>query len=679
MDGAGVVEQYRIGTEPEASPARADVAIVGAGLAGSILALALARRGISVAVIDLHEAHRADFRCEKFNAEQLTQLERLGVRADIDADSAAAYGLADGGFRYEAVVNAVRAAWPASVRPLAARVSGVEVGNDGPVVLSKGRPVAAARLVVLASGTGHALPAQLGFRRRVVREAHSLCLGFTVTGAKIPPGGMVHRGERAGDRVGFASLFPVEGGLRVNLFTYHAPADPWVRRAKADPLGALLELAPGLKRPLMTATVAGAAELKFTDLYVTKTPASDGVVLIGDALQTCCPSTGLGVTRLMTDIERLLEHLPGWLAKARVTADDTAVFYADPVKRAVDSDALARAELVRRTATETSLPWRARRLAARAKARLGAPSASPPAIALKAGEAVVVRSASEILATLDPDLRLGGLAFMPEMADLVGRRLKVVRRADPLCVEGHGLRRIDDAVLLEEQRCDGAAHDGCQRGCLMIWKAAWLRRAGEAAPPISDNGERAALHRLMSGPVREGDRYLCQSTLLAEATQPLRKGTLTLLRDNLKRGELAPSRIMEIVARAAAKRALGLLGRQELGMLKGADGKTLETLNLQPGETVRVRDKAAIAMTLDPRGYNRGMAYEAEMSDHAGKAYRVAGRVDRMIHEETGKMIALKSTVKLDGLNCQGKCALNCGRANPLYWREAWLERLPQP
>ena len=303
------------------------------------------------------------------------------------------------------------------------------------------------------------------------------------------------------------------------------------------------------------------------------------------------------------------------------------------------------------------------------------PPAPIPAHRFAASETVAVRSASEILATLDADLALGGLPFMPEMTMLIGRQLKVVRRADPICVEGHGLRMMDGGLLLDEQRCDGAAHDGCQRGCLMIWKDAWLRPADEPAPPTNPRAERIALARLLAAEVKDGDRYICQSTRLAAATQPLQRGTVALLTENLKRRELTLPRMVEIVVRAAAKRALKLVGRHEPGMLTGQDGKTLERLDLQPGESVRIRDTAAIARTLDPKGYNRGMAYEAEMSDHAGRRYTVIGRVDRMIHEETGKMIPLKATVKLEGLNCQGKCALNCGRANPLYWREAWLER----
>ena len=35
--------------------------------------------------------------------------------------------------------------------------------------------------------------------------------------------------------------------------------------------------------------------------------------------------------------------------------------------------------------------------------------------------------------------------------------------------------RMRNAVHLEE-RCDGQAHGGCQAGCLVYWKEAWLKR-----------------------------------------------------------------------------------------------------------------------------------------------------------------------------------------------------------
>ena len=42
---------------------------------------------------------------------------------------------------------------------------------------------------------------------------------------------------------------------------------------------------------------------------------------------------------------------------------------------------------------------------------------------------------------------------------------------------------MQDTVLLDNLRCDGSAHDGCQAGCRLYWKEAWLRRVDVAAEP----------------------------------------------------------------------------------------------------------------------------------------------------------------------------------------------------
>ena len=41
--------------------------------------------------------------------------------------------------------------------------------------------------------------------------------------------------------------------------------------------------------------------------------------------------------------------------------------------------------------------------------------------------------------------------------------------------------------------------------------------------------------------------------------------------------------------------------------------------------------------------------------------------MQRIILEETGQMASLKNTVTLKGVVCQGTCAKNCPRSNPLY------------
>ena len=95
---------------------------------------------------------------------------------------------------------------------------------------------------------------------------------------------------------------------------------------------------------------------------------------------------------------------------------------------------------------------------------------------LKAGDWVEVRSKKEILETLDSKGQLDGMPFMPEMFAFCGQRFRVYKRAHKTCdtvfpVRG---RRVEGAVHLET-RCDGQSHGGCQAGCLLFWKEAWLK------------------------------------------------------------------------------------------------------------------------------------------------------------------------------------------------------------
>src|ERR1700692_4496329 len=99
----------------------------------------------------------------------------------------------------------------------------------------------------------------------------------------------------------------------------------------------------------------------------------------------------------------------------------------------------------------------------------------PAAIDLKPGDLVEIRSAAEVMSSLDADGKLDGLPFMPEMLAFCGRRLRVSKRADNTCALGQP-RRIENTVHLGQLRCDGSAHRGCEAGCLFLWKEAWLRR-----------------------------------------------------------------------------------------------------------------------------------------------------------------------------------------------------------
>ncbi len=78
---------------------------------------------------------------------------------------------------------------------------------------------------------------------------------------------------------------------------------------------------------------------------------------------------------------------------------------------------------------------------------------------LRPGDVVEVRSANEILATLDEDGSLDAVPFMPEMLRHVGKRFTVTRRVEKICdtIANTGSRRMTDTVYLEDLRCDGSA------------------------------------------------------------------------------------------------------------------------------------------------------------------------------------------------------------------------------
>jgi hypothetical protein len=100
---------------------------------------------------------------------------------------------------------------------------------------------------------------------------------------------------------------------------------------------------------------------------------------------------------------------------------------------------------------------------------------------LKVGEWVQVRSKEEILSTLDSKGQLDGMPFMPEMFAFCGKKFQVYKRAHKTCDTVFPIRgrRLDQAVHLDT-RCDGSSHGGCQAGCLIFWKLAWLKPHREA-------------------------------------------------------------------------------------------------------------------------------------------------------------------------------------------------------
>jgi hypothetical protein len=317
-----------------------------------------------------------------------------------------------------------------------------------------------------------------------------------------------------------------------------------------------------------------------------------------------------------------------------------------------------------------------------------------PSEPMRPGDEVEVRSAAEILATLDQRGTLAALPFMPEMIPHVGRRFVVGCTADRLCdtITWSGSRSLPDAVQLGNLRCDGSGHDGCQGDCRLLWKRAWLRRvdpgAPAPAPPPGESAARAVLTALVARNTRQppsldgtpDETYRCQATELLRAS-----GTASRFPylHELTSGNVSPGRYVRVVTRAAVWETLRKLGRMPHVALPGSRTSPLRRppLDLQPGEWVRIRAKEEIAETIDAKGGTRGLWFDREMLQFCGRKFRVKERVTRFIHDANGKMVQLKSAaVKLEGANCSGELSVGrwfCPRALYPYWREDWLERVP--
>jgi hypothetical protein len=294
---------------------------------------------------------------------------------------------------------------------------------------------------------------------------------------------------------------------------------------------------------------------------------------------------------------------------------------------------------------------------------------------------VEVRSAAEIAATLDRDDCLDGLPFMPEMAAHCGRRFRVQVRAEWTCMFPfeRNLRRLERAVVLQGLRCDGASHGGCQLGCMMFWKEAWLRRvdgpACEEARKVTDQPQPQFATRRRE----DASLYRCQGTEIARATTP--GPSLWQPWQYIRMLRVRTFNAREFIAMFAgvAQRKLDRLVRRFEPQPAAANVPRPPDapLGLRPGDVVSVKSKDAIRATLDARGMLRGLAFAETMYVYCGRRMKVAARVERIIDERTGKLREFApGTVLLEGAICDRY--RGCARNLPMMWREAWLERVAE-
>jgi hypothetical protein len=336
----------------------------------------------------------------------------------------------------------------------------------------------------------------------------------------------------------------------------------------------------------------------------------------------------------------------------------------------------------------------------------------------QAGDWVEVRSREEILRTLDQNARLDGLPFMPQMLEYCGRRFQIYKRAHKTCdaVGSLGGLKLPHGIHLEH-RCDGKAYGGCQAGCLLFWKEAWLRPVDTTARAQADKEFAAqfpqAISRTESDVWRatkrhqqsgEPTRYSCQATEVLDFTRPLpwwdpRQYAEDYLSGNMPLTRIVGGFLYQIYyfgtlarmekwgkpARWVYDRFQALCGGVPFPRRKGkVPAGQLTPLGQQgqirPGDLVRVKPLEQILATLDTTNKNRGLLFDVELVPYCGKVCRVRNVITRFVDEKTGVMRTLKTpAVILEGVWCRSHYTtrkLFCPRSIYPWWREIWLERI---
>lgn len=316
-----------------------DVIVVGAGPAGSVTALELARRGRRVLLLDRHAFPRDKACGDCLSPEVTRQLDALGLLRSVEAVAPARLE----GWRIFAPDGAsftgtfarvagndprVRSALALSRRELdavlvrAALDAGAELcthvrvddvvwrsGRVAGVVLRQGgdRRALKARLVVGADGLRSIVARRVGATARPgpVRK-HSFTLH-----PRLPAGFTGRAGEMHVLPDGCVGIAPVEAGERPSYNLTFVTLSTARRGDPRQVMRAMIDAAPGLRdrrAALLESIDAGAAPLASGPFdRPVRRVIGDGVALVGDAAGYYDPFTGQGVCHAIAGAMRLAE------------------------------------------------------------------------------------------------------------------------------------------------------------------------------------------------------------------------------------------------------------------------------------------------------------------------------------------------------------------------------------
>ncbi|MEN9892425.1 MAG: hypothetical protein RLY78_2720 [Pseudomonadota bacterium] len=342
-------------TDPLASPL--PLVIVGAGAAGSLLAIELGRQGLPVVLVDRPPRQPPLFRAEKLEQAQSLALQARGL-LDLRRPTAPATGtilrfeagqsrVVDAGAQYGIDYQATVMAWRAealrhadwmevgvrTLQPLAAPASGWQL------TLDDGRSLHT-RLLVLACGLQPGLLAQAGAVIRTHPRWRSLFLGFDLRlddPQRLPQGGCNEHLEQGLGGIDYLTVFRIGERVRANLSLQMSPTDARVRALRHAPERVLADWFPHLREAIGPMHLASPVVQHQTLRHWTAPPRRGGLLLIGDAQQSAHPASGQGLSQILVETKVLSGLVPGWLRQPLVRFETLQAYYHHPDKRRQDA------------------------------------------------------------------------------------------------------------------------------------------------------------------------------------------------------------------------------------------------------------------------------------------------------------------------------------------------------
>lgn len=360
-----------------------EVIIIGAGLAGTTAALLLGAQRRRVMLVDARQSCPPVFKAEKIEPDQALLLERFGllqlllpragciqeVRSYYNGRHFRTTAAKQYGLSYRDIVTSLRECLNGTVQFKFGRATRIENSPDLQFVTLDHVERLATRLVVLACGLNGELLGDLGLKRVMICKNHSEAIAFTLAkphGAPFEFDAATCFPPTQKPGIDYLSLFRIGTTMRANLFAFPCADESWARRFLQCPERELEDWFPSFRLAIGGYQIVSKIETSLIHLYRTEGDLTPGVVLIGDASANACPSTGMGLSKVFTDVDVLCsECLPRWLETPGMGVDKLADYCNNPRKLAVDTKALRDAQYRRRARTDPSLRWKIHR------ARLG--------------------------------------------------------------------------------------------------------------------------------------------------------------------------------------------------------------------------------------------------------------------------------------------------------------------